>query len=184
MKRFIVPLMISFLLLACSPALHYYANPATDLSYIKRVAILPLHNFTRANLADEKIRDILETELLELGTFQVVDRGEVDAILRELRIKSPSEISPSTLRKISRGLNVQAVMTGSVDEYEIQRSGGISIPFVTVSLKLIDAKSAKVVWQITASEKGGGVMARLFGVGEKSLIEVSHILIRRCVKTL
>ena len=176
--------MILSLLLACGPGLHYYTNPAADLSYIKRVAILPLHNFTRADLAHEKIRDILETELLQLEVFEVVDRGEVDAVLRELRIKSPPEISPPMLKKISQKLNVQAILTGAVDEYETQRSGNVSLSFVAVSLKLIDAKSAKVIWQITSSEKGGGALTRLFGVGEKSLLEVGHILIRRCLKTL
>jgi len=176
--------MLLSLLSACAPGLHYYANPAANLSYIKRVAILPLYNYTKAPMAHEKMRDILETELLQLEVFEVVDRGEVDTVLRELRIQSPSEISPSTLKRISQKLNVQAVLTGAVDEYRTERSGSISLPFVTVSLKLIDAKSAKVIWQITASEKGGGVLARLFGVGEKSLIEVSHILIKKCLKTL
>ena len=172
------------LLLSCGPGLRYYTNPAADLSYIKRVAILPLHNFTRADLAHEKIRDILETELLQLEIFDVVDRGAMDAVLRELRIKSPSDISPSILKKISQELNVQAILTGAVDEYETERSGNISLAFVAVSLKLIDAKSAKVIWQITTSEKGGGALTRLFGVGEKSLVEVGHILIRRCLETL
>ena len=88
------------------------------------------------------------------------------------------------LKKISQRLHVQAFLTGAVDEYKTEQSGGISLPFVAVSLKLIDGKSAKVIWQITASEKGGGALTRLFGVGEKSLIEVSHILIRKCLKKL
>jgi len=167
------------MLFACGPGMRYYANPAADLSYIKRVAILPLHNFTKADLAHEKIRDILETELLQLEAFEVVDRGEVDAVLRELRITSSSDISPSILKKISQKLNVQAVLTGAVDEYETERSGNISLSFVAVSLKLIE-----VIWQISSSEKGGGALTRLFGVGEKSLLEVGHILIRRCLKTL
>jgi curli biogenesis system outer membrane secretion channel CsgG len=184
MKKIITPLMILSLLLACGPGLRYYTNPAADLSYLKRVAILPLHNFTRDDLAHEKIRDILETELLQLEVFEVVDRGAVDAVLRELRIKSPSEVSPSILKKISQELNVQSVLTGAVDEYETERSGNISLSFVAVSLKLIDAKSAEVIWQITASEKGGGALTRLFGVGEKSRLEVGHILIKRCLQTL
>jgi hypothetical protein len=126
----------------------------------------------------------METELLQLEVFEVVDRGAVDAVLRELRLASPSDISPSALKKISQKLNVQAILTGSVDEYETERSGNISLAFVAVSLKLIDAKSTEVIWQITASEKGGGVLTRLFGVGEKSLVEVGHILIRKCLKTL
>ena len=181
--RKIAILSMWLFILACG-GLRYYTNPAADLSYIKRVAILPLHNFTRDNLAHEKIRDILETELLKLGEFEVVDRGEVDAVLKELRLRSPSDISPVMLKKISQRLHVQAFLTGAVDEYKTEQSGGISLPFVAVSLKLIDGKSAKVLWQITASEKGGGALTRLFGVGEKSLIEVSHILIRKCLKKL
>ena len=184
MKKIILTLMVLSMLFACGPGMRYYTNPAADLSYIKRVAILPLHNFTRSDLAHEKIRDVLETELLQLEVFEVIDRGEVDAVLRELRINSPSAVSPSMLKKISQELNVQAVLTGAVDEYETERSGNISLAFVAVSLKLIDAKSAKVIWQITSSEKGGGVLTRLFGVGEKSLLDVGRILIRKCLKTL
>ncbi len=183
MKKFI-PLSILIFVLACGRGLHYYINPKANLSYIKRVAILPLQNFTRDNLAHEKIRDILETELLRLGIFEVVDRGEIDATLRELRVRSPSEIDPKIIKRISQKLLVQAIFTGSVDEYRREQSGGLSLPIVTISLKLIDTQSGKVIWQITASEKGGGALTRLFGVGERSLTEVSHILIRRCLKTL
>ncbi|MDL1956104.1 MAG: CsgG/HfaB family protein [Candidatus Desulfofervidus auxilii] len=181
MKRLIILLLV---LLGCGSGVRYYLHPTADISYVKRVAILPLHNFSRDNLAHERIRDVFETELLKLELFEVVDRGEVDAVLRELRIREPSEITPALIKKIGQRLSVQAVFTGSVDEYKTEQSGGISLAIVAISLKLIDVQSGKVIWQVSASEKGGGILNRLFGIGEKSLTEVSYTLIQKCLKTL
>jgi len=162
----------------------YYLHPTADISYIKRVAILPLQNFSRDNMANERIRDILETEILKLHLFDVVERGQVDTILREFRIRDFADITPNVLKKIGQRLGIQAVFMGAVDEYKVEQAGGISLPIVSVSLRLIDIQSGKVIWQISASEKGGGALTRLFGVGQKSLSEVSHILIKKCLKTL
>ncbi|MDL1970310.1 MAG: penicillin-binding protein activator LpoB [Candidatus Desulfofervidaceae bacterium] len=174
-----------FLLVGCGGGLKLtrYSNPKANVAFIKRVAVLPLRNFSRDNMAHEKVRDILETELLSLQIFEVVDKGETDHALEELRI-SPTNIDAKSLKKLASRLGVQAVLTGAVDEYTLVQTGGISLPLVTISLKLIDAQSGGVIWQVTGTEKGGGALNRLFGIGEKTLSDVTQILIQRMLKTL
>lgn len=182
--RLIVLWLLSIGMLSCGGGFtRWYLNPKADVSYVKRVAVFPLLNHSRDNLAHEKVRDILETELLITQRFEVVDRGEVDRVMREMRIRGAREISPRILMKAASRLGVHAVIMGAVEEYAPQTGGG-SVPVVTLSLKLLDAQSAKVIWQATGTEKGGGALNRLFGIGEKSVDEVAQILIRRLLRTL
>ncbi len=183
MKR--IAVIFALLFCSCSgAAVRWYVNPRADISYIKKVAVFPLLNHSRDNLAHEKVRDIVETELLIMGEFELVDRGEVDRLMREMRIKGPGQITPRILMKMASRLGVQGVITGAVEEFSTIRTGGGAMPVVSLSLKLLDGQSAKVIWQATGTERGGGVLTRLFGVGEKSLNEVAQILVRRLLKTL
>ncbi len=184
-KGFILLTALLVFVLGCGGGVNVtrYANPKADISYIKRVAILPLKNFSRDTSAHEKVRDILETELLAQGLFDVVDNGQTDYILAEMRINT-NNLDIKSLKKIASRLGVQGIITGSVDEFALIQSGGISLPLVTLSLKLIDAQSGIVIWQATGTEKGGGALNRLFGIGEKTLSDVTDILIKKMLKTL
>jgi len=184
-KQWVIFFFTLCLLVSCGRGIRLsrYFNPKANISYIKRIAILPLQNFSRDNMAHEKVRDILETELLALNIFEVVDKGETDHVIEEMRI-SPVNIDAKSLKKLASRLGVQAVLTGAVDEYTLVQTGGISLPLVTISLKLIDAQSGSVIWLVTGTEKGGGALNRLFGIGEKTLSDVTQILVKRMLETL
>jgi len=124
-------------------------------------------------------------EVLRRGIFDVVEFGEVDKVLREEGVKeTESVISKSVAERAGKRLNIQAFIVGAVEEYGMAQSGSTSYPEVAASLKLIDAKSYKILWEATYSVKGATILDQLFGIGRKSRSELCRELVGDMFDTL
>ena len=162
-----------------------YIHPTADLSHIKTVAIVPLKNLTQERGAEGKVMNVVAAEVLRRGVFDVVEFGEVAKVLREEGFKEEEGvISKTVAEKAGKRLNVQAFILGSVEEYGVSRTGQSSYPEVSLSLKLVDAKSYKILWEATHCKKGGTVLDRLFGIGKKSPSDLSMELVAEMFDTL
>ena len=162
-----------------------YIHPTADLTYIKTVAIVPLKNLTQERGAEGKVRNVVLAEVLRRGVFDVVEFGEVDKILREEGVKEKeSVISKSVAERAGKRLNIQAFIVGTVEEYGISQAGSSSYPEVAASLKLIDAKSYKILWEATHSVKGATILDQLFGIGKKSRSDLCRKLVGEMFDTL
>jgi hypothetical protein len=162
-----------------------YVHPTADLTHIKTVAVVPLRNLTQEKGAEGKVMNVVVADVLRRGVFDVVEFGEVARVLREEGFREEEGvISRSIAERAGKRLNVQAFILGSVEEYGVSRTGGSSYPEVSVSLKLIDAKSYKILWEATDSVKGATILDRLFGVGKKSPSDLSRELIAEMFDTL
>ena len=178
-------LCVFFLLffLGCAGPISYI-HPTADLTYIKTVAIVPFENLTQQKGAEGKAMNVVATEVLRRGVFDVVEFGEVAKVLREEGFKDPGSISKRVAERAAKRLNVQAFIVGSVEEYGVSRTGGSSYPEVSMSLKLIDAKSYKILWEATHSVKGTTVLDRLFGISKKSSSDLAKELVAEMFDTL
>ena len=162
-----------------------YIHPTADLTYIKTVAIVPLKNLTKENEAEGKVMNVVAAEVLRRGVFDVVEFGEVDKVLREEGVKKKEGvISKSVAERAGKRLNVQAFIVGAVEEYGVLRAGSSSYPEVSVTLKLIDVKSYKILWEATHNVKGATILDRLFGIGKKSSSDLCRELIEEMFDTL
>ncbi len=162
-----------------------YIHPTADLTYIKTVAIVPLKNLTQEKGAEDKVMNVVAAEVLRRGVFDVVEFGEVAKVLNEEGVKKKEGvISKSVAERAGRRLNVQAFIVGAVEEYGISRAGSSSYPEVSASLKLIDAKSYKILWEATHSVKGATILDRLFGIGKKSTSDLCRELVEEMFDTL
>ena len=129
--------------------------------------------------------NVVAADVLRRGVFDVVEFGEVAKVLREEGFREEEGvISKNIAERAGKRLNVQAFIVGAVEEYGVSRTGRSSYPEVSVSLKLIDAKSYKILWEATHSAKGGTVLDRLFGIGKKSTSELSRELVADVFDTL
>ena len=161
-----------------------YIHPTADLTYIKTVAIVPLKNLTQERGAEGKLRNVVLAEVLRRGVFDVVEFGEVDKVLREEGVKeTESVISKSVAERAGKRLNIQAFV-GTVEEYGILQAGSSFYPEVAASLKLIDAKSYKILWEATYSVKGATILDQLFGIGKKSRSDLCRKLVGEMFDTL
>ena len=161
-----------------------YIHPTADLTYIETVAIVPFENLTQQKGAEGKAMNVVATEVLRRGVFDVVEFGEVAKVLREEGFKDPGLISKRVAERAAKRLNIQAFILGSVEEYGASRTGGTSYPEVSMSLKLIDAKSYKILWEATHSVKGTTVLDRLFGISKKSSSDLAKELVAEMFDTL
>ena len=161
-----------------------YIHPTADLTYIKTVAIVPFENLTQEKGAEGKVMNVVAAEVLRRGVFDVVEFGEVAKVLREEGFKGDGLISKRVAERGAKRLNVQAFIVGSVEEYGVSRTGGSSYPEVSVSLKLIDAKSYKILWEATHNVKGTTVLDRLFGISKKSTSDLAKELVAEMFDTL
>ncbi len=189
MKRFsLLALAMGFLfVLGCGGA-RYYVKEGAEISYVEKVAVLPFQNNTNEKHAGERMRDLVSTEILAMGLFEVVDKGVVDSALREegvvLRERGSVDLDKNTYRRLAKVLGVQAFVVGSVDQYDEARRGSYSSPVVSLTLKLIDAQTGTILWQASGAESGYSAWKRLMGLSPKDMTEVSMDLVEKLLSTL
>jgi TolB-like protein len=160
-----------------------FTNPGFNFAFVERVAVIPLENLSTDAQAGARTTRLLVTELLASEAVDVVEMGEVNAALN--RMPGASQ-SPSTEQIISLGetLQVQAVITGSVNQSETLRSGSVNIPVVTVDLHMVETESGQPVWAATNSERGSGASAKWLGVGAEPISETTRACVQVLVKKL
>lgn len=161
-----------------------YLHPKADFTFIKKVAVLPFENFSNDKFAGDKIRDIVITEVLSRGFFDVVEWGEVSRVLREEGNGVTTALNKETAKRVGSRLGIQALLLGSVEEYGTPQGRGRSEPQVAISMRMIDVRSSKILWQASFDEKGSGTINQLFGVGGKSISKIARGLVREMMGTL
>lgn len=161
----------------------HYIRPKTDISNIKRVAVLPMENFTSDEYAGEKIRRVVITELLSRG-IDVIEPGEVTVVLRESNIRSLGSIKITDIQNIGKTLGVEAVMMGSVEAFGISRGISATYPEVTIHLVLFETSSGNIIWSVRHTEGGASFWTRHFGAEGITLSEAARKAVKEAVDTL
>jgi TolB-like protein len=175
--------LLMILVAGCYSTVSKYTRPDIDLGKIKKVAVLPIENFTSDEYAHEKIRSLLIIDLLSRG-IDVIEPGEVIKTLRELRVWSVNSLSASDIRNIAKILKVEAVMTGSVGTFKVRRGVSVSYPEVSLSLMLYEATSGNVVWSVWHTSGGASFFRRHFGAENITLDGTSRNVIKGAIDTL
>lgn len=72
------------------------------------------------------VSDILVNRLVKDGTYTLIERSRIDAVLNEQNLGDSGRIDPSTAAQIGKILGVDAVIIGSVTRLDLQtrQSGG------------------------------------------------------------
>ena len=126
--------------------------------------------------------DQVMNELLEEGSFRVVERKKLDTVLAEQDFAHSNRADPSAakLSKIGKVLGVRYIITGSITKFggEDKAKGGsihgihvgkgASKQEVTVTARLVDTSTGEVVLAAKGegtSKKGGGFSFGKSGLG-------------------
>ena len=160
-----------------------FVHPDFDFGFVEKVAVVPLENLSNDTQAGERATRILITELLASRAIDIVEPGELRAAMQRLSIATPT---PSTRQVVELGkeLGVQAVMTGSVTQSDLIRSGSVSIPVVTLDLHLLEVETAAPVWAATHTERGSTSGAKWLGTGAEPISETTRRCVRRSIRSL
>lgn len=173
-KRIIIPVLLAVVLTACAAATDVFRDPGMDFGSIRTVAVMPFANITREPLAAERVRDVFATMLLSTGGVYVIPPGEVARGLSRVGIADAAAPSPEEITKFAALLKVDAVITGAVREYGEVRSGTSSANVISISLRMIEGQTGRVVWSASSTQGGIGLTDRLLGGGGEPMNDITE----------
>jgi curli biogenesis system outer membrane secretion channel CsgG len=185
-QRYVFISILALLLFAagCSSPRHFTAE-SLELDYVKRIVVLPFENNTETKFAGQRFRDIVTTEILSAGLFEVVERGEAQRFLREEVVSKEQEIiDQATALRLGEELKVEAYLAGSVNDFSELKNGSYSYPVVAATLRLVDVKTGQIIWQAGGSESGYRTFDRLFGFAAPDINQVGYRLAKRLLSTI
>lgn len=132
-----------------------FLRPDTDFKKYRRIAVLPLVDYPNVPGSGIQVADILSMKLLGSNLI-ILDRTQTSQILNEQKIGMSGIIDGNTTIEVGKILGVQALLTGSINEYgtttvDIQVvEGGAPAPMdisaVGITLKLIDCETGQIIW--------------------------------------
>lgn len=154
-----------------------FLREEVDLGYVQHIAVLPFANPAKDDGAAARARDLTITQVLSQNLFDVVDKGLVDSALHEEALTPNKAIDTLTLKRLSQRLNVEAFLLGSVDHAAVNRLGASSFQEISLTMRLIDAKTGLVLWQASGNGSGYSVIDRLFGLNPSDSFSVTMDLI-------
>ncbi len=168
-------LALAFLAAACaSSSGTRYHDRNMDFGAVRTVAIMPLANLTRDNVAADRVRDVLANMLLATSNIYVVPQGEAQRNIAAAGIQSPTSPSTEDVLKLGKMLKADALITGVVKEYGEVRSGSASAPVVSVSLQMLETATGKVVWAASTTKGGVSLGDRLLGSSGAPMNQVTE----------
>ncbi|MDR7486166.1 MAG: CsgG/HfaB family protein [Armatimonadota bacterium] len=152
--------------------------PAPDASPAQpdrlRIAILPFQlGFTSPSWAQRwdislGVTEIVEESLFRTGRYRVIERRALDAVLREQGIGRTGTVDQATAARLGRVLGVQALIAGTVNQFELKAAGGVALPVVAVALyqaqvqltaRVIDTTTGEIIGIARGTGKAEGTMA-------------------------
>lgn len=183
-KQIIGTVLLSLLLSlpGCSssaPPIESYLRENVNLALIQTIAVLPFEGGGRS----ARIRELTITQLLANNIFDIVDKGLVDKFLQQEAINPGTPLDTFTLRRLGESLGVKVVLLGSVEEVTNSR-GSASYPEITMTLRLVECETGKVLWQASGMGSGYSTADRLFGLAPKDRFQVTLDLLYDLMATM
>ncbi len=138
--------------------------------------------------------DILTTELVKAGKFDVMERDRLAAIIKEQNLGASGRIDPSTAARIGKIIGVEYIITGAITEYGQSKSSlgfqdiklGKTGYHATVDIRMINAATGQIVFADSESHSGSSYAGSLFGISaEESFNEKKATdVMRAAIKNL
>lgn len=172
------PKLLAALLLAGCASGNRYQDKKMDFGAIKTVAVLPLQNLSRDNLASERVRDVFSTMLLSTGAVYVLPPGEVNRALVRGNVQQPATPSQEEVLSLGKLLSADALIVGTVKEYGEVRSGNSAANAISLSLSMFETQTGKVVWAGATTKGGIGFSDRMLGGGGEPMNNITEDAVR------
>ena len=176
--------LLILLVSGCGAKRDFFLDENVEINLLQRIAVLPFTNNTQTKFVENRMRDVITTEILSLGIFDVVADGDIRRFLKDEVSGNPDAVDTKVARKMGRELEIGAFMTGAVGIYDENRNGSYTYPVVAVTLRLLDVRNNKIIWQASASESGYGTWSRVMGFASEDFNQVSFRLAQKILATL
>lgn len=156
--------------LGCSSGTKPYVSPNAPLRDHPGVAMLPLEDLAGREEIASKVTHIFFVELVRTGVCDVLEMGETERALKELRIRNTGSLTNDQIQGLGDRLEVGFLMTGTVLEAGTVRTDQGVVPALGVTLKLIDVAAKRVIWADVA-HRSGDDQETVFGWGREHSAE-------------
>jgi hypothetical protein len=148
-----------------------------------RIAVLPFDNVSRNQDAGRVITNTIITYLLSTGEFDVLEPGVVNSTMNSEGIRLTEGVTMEVCQKLQSKVNADAFVMGLVEEFGEVRIGSDSYPAVSFSARLVNARTAEILWAGTIS-KTGADHVKLFDIGRVSSLSKANSPSRLCPRWL
>ncbi|MEW6418224.1 MAG: hypothetical protein AB1480_08895 [Nitrospirota bacterium] len=128
------------------------------------IAIFPFENLTEDKNAPISIMPVLRSRLEAKG-LEILNEDTLNRFLLRERIRSTGYISSATARKLKEGLNVSAILVGSINSFSSKEN-----PVAGLSARLINSSDGAILWANHASATGED-FTKILGLGRIRTIE-------------
>ncbi len=169
----------------CASGPRLFVNREADMTYYKKIAVLPFANLCNDQYAGSRVTRALVTELSIAERYAIVDpaafSGELDRI--GATPDAQGNVDPAKLKEAAAKVEATGVLKGAVTEYSMQNAGGEQFPVVSFDAELIDAQTGNTVWRVSVTRKGKGRMP-ILGEGSRTFGRVTQDACQEVVASL
>ncbi len=115
------------------------------------VAVLPFRAATE--LIGTSVSDMFVTELLKTQRYQLIERSQLANVLGEAEV-AMAGLTAGQAARLGQMAGADAVIIGSVSEYENVAQRGHALPVVGVSVRMIDSTTGRILWSVDHAAQG------------------------------
>lgn len=102
----------------------------------KKIAVLPFKELDgQTTVLGTYLAEELVTNLFNVGNVDIVERAMLDKLLGEQKLEQTGAIDPATAQKVGKIAGVDAIVTGSVTDFQ---------SFIAVNCRVIDTTSGRI----------------------------------------
>jgi TolB-like protein len=181
LKRQGCAILAAFVVLSgCVHAVRYNATEEKELKH-KKIAVLPFDNLSGKKEAGRIITEIYVSELFKTRRYTVEEPGNIRQFLVQERIDTIGKIEIERLKMLGRRLKVDAVLVGTVEEYDEGQRG---TPVVAITARMVEASRGRIVWLSQHKRRGTDyIVAFEFGI-VRSATKLAKKVVEEMVDTI
>jgi TolB-like protein len=170
-----------FSLIASCAALPRISSNEQD-PVVKKVAVLPFQNISGNKYAGNVVANAYVTELFNTGRFLVEEPGNIRRFMIQERVDTIGEMELDRLKVLGRRLRVDAIVVGTVEEFDGGR--GVGVPVVSVTARMVEASSGRIIWSGQNRRKGDDYII-VFDLGEvRTVTTLTQKVVKEMVDTI
>jgi len=148
------------------------------------MAMLPLENLSGRGEYGERFSRLVWSTLGRTGRWDIVDPGEVDAVLVELRIRSAGSLTTEQVLKAAGRLKARWIVAGTLLECGLVHTPDGDMPTFGLSLRVLDGQTGRVAWTDLRARTGQD-HETIFGWGrEENLDRLAETTARELIDHL
>lgn len=179
-----ISVLFLFFVASCAVSSERVVAPSPQVSKVKRVAVLPFSNISGRTYASEMVADIFVTEMFKLGKFHIEEPGNVREFMIKEGMLTIGEIDIENLKMMSEQLGLEAVIVGTVEEFDEGLTLSPKVPVVSITARMVEPGSGKIIWSAKNKRSGEDYVA-VFGIGRvRSITSLTQLVISEMIRSI